>query len=204
MTAEAQEAFSRAEDSVTLGPSPTSRTGSYRRTSSPSRFSLQAYSHRPTDSNLYETPHSLGSRDLPKLGEPTLPRHSLKLQLCDEEGPALPSLLLTEQINPQRKSNLSPPFLLMHLAARSNNFLKISPRLTPPDVFSWTQGSGEGSVHFTTLQVTLDRPHLGAAHSSFTLFPPPPRGAMAGFELPRQLPINGENDKWDISCYQQN
>lgn len=119
MTAEAQEAFSWAEDSVTLGPSPTPRRGSYRRTSSPSRFSLKAI---PTAPLTRTSPRHLISWQSGsyRAGEPTLPRHILKLQLCDEEGPALPSLLLTEQINPQKKSNLSPLFLLMHLATRSN------------------------------------------------------------------------------------
>lgn len=46
MTAEAQEAFSQAEDSVTLGPSPTPRRGSYR-TSSPLWFSLKAIPTAP-------------------------------------------------------------------------------------------------------------------------------------------------------------
>lgn len=48
--------------------------------------------------------------------------------------------------------------------------------------------------------MTLDEPHLVLAHSSLAHFPLPPRGAMPGVEFPRQLPSNGENDKWDISC----
>ena len=60
----------------------------------------------------------ISQKAFPKLGNPTL-----TLLLCDEEGPALLSLLLTEKVplNSQRKSNLSPLFLLKHLAAQSNS-----------------------------------------------------------------------------------
>lgn len=119
MKAGAQEVFSQAEDSEPSKPS--------------LRCQVEAAKGRLLLFHdfllrLFQLPHGLNSlrhlipqRHLPQLGNPTLHWPQPKLQLCDEEGPAL-SLLLTQEIsiNPQRKSNLSLLFLIKHLAAQSN------------------------------------------------------------------------------------